>query len=398
MAAERAPEPTMDEILASIKRIIADEDRGAREAEARRMEDPFRDPFPTVASPVNSSSLGDEQLIADIERALNNPGLPADAGEDDILDLTKIMTEQTASASPDDDAFEAESTLRDDATFSSVDAALPETDASFEEDDVFSLDTPAPDSSGQPLSGLSAEEVPETFSALDEPHEVKLDDTNPEVGRGDDPWMLKSAVEENAEVLDFGRKEPAFGEAFPAAAIETPEPSFGEAFPAAATEMPERSFGDAFPAAATETPEPVFGAEQDSEPADLTFDPADSVDSALNAPEDADETVLAFPTPLPEVEPEAVSASESAALAEAEELEETKPAELPDVIAMPSAQDASAFAPENDSAATSGQKSLEDSIKEMLRPMLREWLNENMPRILESALRDELQAGTLPKE
>ena len=37
-----------------------------------------------------------------------------------------------------------------------------------------------------------------------------------------------------------------------------------------------------------------------------------------------------------------------------------------------------------------GAKSLEDSVKEMLRPMLREWLEENMPRVLNATLREEL--------
>jgi cell pole-organizing protein PopZ len=35
-------------------------------------------------------------------------------------------------------------------------------------------------------------------------------------------------------------------------------------------------------------------------------------------------------------------------------------------------------------------KSLEDSVKDMLRPMLRQWLDENMPRMVTSALKDEL--------
>jgi cell pole-organizing protein PopZ len=34
----------------------------------------------------------------------------------------------------------------------------------------------------------------------------------------------------------------------------------------------------------------------------------------------------------------------------------------------------------------------------MLRPLLVQWLNDNMPRILENAIRDEIQTrGLLPK-
>ncbi len=37
-------------------------------------------------------------------------------------------------------------------------------------------------------------------------------------------------------------------------------------------------------------------------------------------------------------------------------------------------------------------QSLEDSVREMLRPLLRDWLDNNLPRILESAVREELAA------
>ena len=37
-----------------------------------------------------------------------------------------------------------------------------------------------------------------------------------------------------------------------------------------------------------------------------------------------------------------------------------------------------------------GGRTLEDAVRDMLRPMLVQWLNENMPRILESAIREEI--------
>ncbi len=41
---------------------------------------------------------------------------------------------------------------------------------------------------------------------------------------------------------------------------------------------------------------------------------------------------------------------------------------------------------------------LEAAVREMLRPLLVQWLNENMPRILENAIRDEIAVrGLLPK-
>jgi hypothetical protein len=42
-------------------------------------------------------------------------------------------------------------------------------------------------------------------------------------------------------------------------------------------------------------------------------------------------------------------------------------------------------------------KSLEDSVKEMLRPMLKQWLDENMPRVLTAALREELENSDMQR-
>jgi cell pole-organizing protein PopZ len=41
---------------------------------------------------------------------------------------------------------------------------------------------------------------------------------------------------------------------------------------------------------------------------------------------------------------------------------------------------------------------LEDAVRDMLRPLLKQWLNDNMPRILENAIREEIAVrGILPK-
>jgi cell pole-organizing protein PopZ len=43
-------------------------------------------------------------------------------------------------------------------------------------------------------------------------------------------------------------------------------------------------------------------------------------------------------------------------------------------------------------------QSLEGAVREMLRPLLVQWLNENMPRILENAIREEIAVrGVIPK-
>jgi cell pole-organizing protein PopZ len=46
----------------------------------------------------------------------------------------------------------------------------------------------------------------------------------------------------------------------------------------------------------------------------------------------------------------------------------------------------------------SGSKGLEDTVKELLKPLLMQWLDENMPRIVNEAIREEIAAnGLLPR-
>lgn len=65
-----------------------------------------------------------------------------------------------------------------------------------------------------------------------------------------------------------------------------------------------------------------------------------------------------------------------------------EPPEFPSASAGHTAHDAIAQA-----ATSSGGKSLEESVKELLRPMLQEWLDKNMPRLVEAAMREQVAAG-----
>jgi len=49
--------------------------------------------------------------------------------------------------------------------------------------------------------------------------------------------------------------------------------------------------------------------------------------------------------------------------------------------------------PAPQAAAAMGSKTLEDSVKELLRPMLQEWLDKNMPRLVEAAMREHVAAA-----
>jgi uncharacterized protein len=82
---ERAPEPTMEEILASIRRIISDD-------EAKAAESPPASPPEAKAAEVDADA--DTKIIDDIARVLSGAA-PAESvsDDDDILDLTKELSE-----------------------------------------------------------------------------------------------------------------------------------------------------------------------------------------------------------------------------------------------------------------------------------------------------------------
>ncbi|MGO9172396.1 MAG: DUF2497 domain-containing protein [Rhodomicrobium sp.] len=65
--------------------------------------------------------------------------------------------------------------------------------------------------------------------------------------------------------------------------------------------------------------------------------------------------------------------------------------------AQPLAQ-AQYMGPAQSAIPAQASRTLEDAVREMLRPLLVQWLNDNMPRILENAIREEIaMRGILPK-
>ena len=53
-------------------------------------------------------------------------------------------------------------------------------------------------------------------------------------------------------------------------------------------------------------------------------------------------------------------------------------------------------APAIQQAPGAGVQTLEDTVARLLRPMLRQWLDDNMPRIVEKAFKEELAAQEAP--
>src|SRR6185312_5561247 len=93
---ERAPEPTMEEILASIRRIITDDEQNQEKKPAAEAAQPQTHQDDEGLELVEEA---DDQIISDIARVLSgganaapaSAAAPAEAAmeeEDDILDLT----------------------------------------------------------------------------------------------------------------------------------------------------------------------------------------------------------------------------------------------------------------------------------------------------------------------
>ena len=81
---ERAPEPTMEEILASIRRIISDDEANSNHQEATSSD--YAGP---VAVEDTDDSAADTQMIDDIARVLSSAAPSSAESEEDILDLAE---------------------------------------------------------------------------------------------------------------------------------------------------------------------------------------------------------------------------------------------------------------------------------------------------------------------
>ena len=183
---ERAPEPTMEEILASIRRIIADDDQGAPRAA------PNAAPVANERESESAEMEADSQIIDDIARVLS--GGQGGGEEDEVLDLTR---ELGLTPLPD----ESDQRAMDEPTLQLDEPALEMMpDAEFEVDAPQPAPEPEPDFTLETvLPEPKLEAVPEPRSMADE---------------------ATSALEQAIAALRAGR----LGSAEPAPAPFVPEP------------------------------------------------------------------------------------------------------------------------------------------------------------------------------
>ena len=424
MGTERAPEPTMEEILASIRRIISDDEASTAQratsseyAEQVRVEDA-------------DEEAADAQMIADIERALGGSArgapepVPIEEDVDDILDLTEPGT------GPDDVMMADEPiTVLDEV----VEEVVLETEI-YEEPRKIDFGAAFPPQSEPAEMADSLSEAVESFAAsgptypepaYEEPTVTFVEETlivaepqesEPEVFAPVASEPVMEAASQPAPSLDdsttaleraiaalkagdlaaFAREaqagseapEPVYVPPAPIYAVPEPEP---EAPPAAEFEAP--SFEPEAPSYEAE-PEPVIVMMEEDEPVILAEPEPEQAFEASAPPWSAetpawsDESAAeAGPEPEPEfeLEPEPTPwRSEGMVWRGAPPANEFE---------LNPARVNGGRDHEPDYAVPGSSKTLEDSVKEMLRPMLKQWLDENMARVLTAALREELESS-----
>jgi cell pole-organizing protein PopZ len=387
----------MEEILASIRRIISDDEANAApQPQPVAAVDYGRD----IRAEEADDEAADTQIIDDIARVLSGAAAPA-GGDDDILDLTELGVMSEVASEPQDGApadelilLSEEAVLETEEVYVVRDfaAAFPSADPAYAE---------PPQSMDEPLPSLD-----EPFQSVSEP--------------------FQSVSEPPQSFAEAPVAAPAFSSGM-ASAMEDPTSALERAIAALkagdlSAFAREAQFSDfSLEAAAPISPVPVAEPplpEPEPEAVSLALEEEDIL--ALDEPVLLDEPAIMLdePVPLDEfvmldepelmVEPAPAWAAETPAWPKSESLPEPDAAPPPwrsEELSWGASANLNPTPPPQprarkvnggsahkalDFEAAMSSKSLEDSVKEMLRPLLRQWLDENMPRVLGAALRDEL--------
>ena len=313
---ERAPEPTMEEILASIRRIISDDESSS--ARQRTASASHRDEEGLEAA----EGEADDRIINDIARVLSGSATAAEE-EEDILDLTAEL----GGMEPVEEPLPAEADMP-------IEASTPP------------VLQPAP-------------------ATLEQPAELALQPSVQAAPPLTASEEAASALERAIAALRAGHVPTSVPGSMP----EFTVPEF------AAQPEPEPEPQPELPAFAPE-PEPELEPEPD-----------------LVLTEFEAEMIVEEPVEIVEepVEIEATLVSE-AAESPAWESEAAPWTGAPEPLVEPERQGGRVNGGTHAAASPleASNKTLEDSVKDMLRPMLRQWLDENMPRMVTAALKDEL--------
>lgn len=360
--AGRTQEPSMDDIIRSIRNIIADDAMAAGPMPAK------------PAAPAAVYRLSEQQIAAPAPAPAPAPA----ASSTPVASLAEIMAAGAAAAGrataapvakPADAVAPVAATpvMKAALTPGSAPAAAPKQPAAPQ-----ALSAEVAD------SAIDGEFAAAQDAAFD--FDAGVDDFASASALADDD-MAEFA--EDAATLDAEPEaEAAIADddiGFAPVAAEDPF----EDIPAAPAAAPEDEFAavtaDAFAAADNE---PLVAAADDDEVSADSFDTGDAAfaDAAMASEEMAAEPMAEAPVDEPAaIAPQPVVAAEAA----------TVTAVASAASHALSGRDA-APAPQPVENRSEGGRTLEDSVREMLRPMIREWLDANMPRILERAIIEEI--------
>ena len=332
---ERAPEPTMEEILASIRRIISDDESdSAKRSAAPQGQD---DDEALELSEGEAEGEADEKIINDIARVLSGSvpaPIEAVEEEDDILDLTAEL----GGLEPVEKEEQAVELVAE------AEAPAPEPEFLSEPQELEAQPEPVEEEAADPDAAPPEREVAAESAQASQ---------------------AMSASEEAASALERAIAALRAGQ-LPTSPIFSYEPP-------------------PFAAPAESAHEPVT--EPAAQASELVFEPEGEPELTLT--EFEAEMVAQEPSILdvvvsePEPEPERgwEPAVPSWAAREQPQPEPEYPAQ------RTNGGNHHTYA----SGGEADRKSLEDSVKDMLRPMLQRWLDENMTRVLTAALKDELR-------
>jgi uncharacterized protein len=370
----------MEEILASIRRIITDDEAGQAQAQNASPK--------AQAEEESLEGEADNQIIDDIARVLSGDAAKAPASEEEeILDLAEELGGLEIVEDEGDAVFEVTEVRELDEVV--VAGTAPEPQA--EQPEAEQPDTEQPETESVVFTAPEMQEsVPEPVAETPPPQE----ETPP-------AQPAQSAGEEAASALERAIAALRAGQASaskPFASQAVPQPDTTPAAPAEPEPIP-MAVPMASPEVEAEThPEPEPVVEPDAE---LDFEAQPEIAPTIEL---MSEEELAADELAGELAEEVVLTDAEMALTEevAEPESEEKLPFWPVPGAAEAQTDEPALEPEPVFASESetemepvaapingaeahqdvAGKTLEDSIKDMLRPMLRQWLDENMPRMI----------------
>jgi cell pole-organizing protein PopZ len=398
----------MEEILASIRRIISDDEASSVQQRATSAEYAEQ-----VRADDTEDGAADTQMIAEIERALAGGTSPASNDDDieDILDLTEpggsaadevMMADEPVAVLEEvvleTELYEEEPRKIDFASaFPPANEDRQESPFTFAETAPTFVEETAPSYEEEAAPSYQEEFVatyePEPAPIVEMPAPEPVRATEPLPSLDDPTTALERAIAalKAGDLAAFAREaqsdyvaaEPLYTP--PVYTPYTPPEPVAEAAPAETSFEPEPASFEPEQAMIVEEEEVVVLPEPEPEPEPVVPSwAAQSSSWSQMEPSEPEPEAEPEPEPEPEFEPEPLpwrSEDQSwrgAAPANEFELNPTR------------VNGGSEHEP-HDFASPMSSKSLEDSVKEMLRPLLRQWLDENMPRVLTAALREELE-------